>query len=74
MTAPTAVELWDWLNACQTCGKPHQYRPPGWSCGCCGQPRNWGTWADPDDGHSYRRRDTSDLDRLRAQWAWEVAR
>lgn len=64
----TVNDLWAWLMACVTCGRPHAYRTAtqcdqGW--------RHAGTWADPTDGHAYRRRDLRDLEAVRAQWDFE---
>ena len=69
----SAEDVWAWLQECEVCGKRHEYRlvescsgPPDHRLG---EPRQR-TWADPIDGHAYRKRlrqDTwNNLERLRA--------
>jgi hypothetical protein len=45
-------DVWDWLRGCITCGKKHERRDLG---------GNQVTWADPGDGHPYRRRTNADM-------------
>jgi len=61
----TIDDLWTWLSACVTCGKPHQYRV---EANCDQGFQHAGTWADPGDGHAYRRRVPRDVEELRAEW------
>lgn len=66
--SPTADDLWMWLRSCSVCDKIHECREltnhkPG-----SFRPTHV-TWADPDDGHAYRRRSTLfDIDQLQDEW------
>jgi hypothetical protein len=51
--------VWDWLRACMTCGKPHEMRELR---------GGHVTWADPGDGHPYRRRLNANIDELQAEY------
>jgi hypothetical protein len=54
MKTPTPAQFLavaDWLDECTVCGKKHEFilKYPD-------NPRSGGSWASPDDGHSYFRR------------------
>lgn len=61
---------WEWLATCQSCGKPHEYRPE--SCGCGKERTGMMTWK-ADDGHAYQSRlGAFTVQRLRAEYLAEV--
>lgn len=47
----TEEDFWRKAYACLTCGKPHAHRVIKWRSN--NEPLQY-SWADPEDGHTYR--------------------